>query len=118
MESAVARLAPRLDGAFFERFAGIGNDEIEVEVNRIAESLATRASTERIVERKEARLGLLVDGAIVLAFEALVEGEAFEGAIRVREKLENGFALALAVTDFDGVRETRAGFGADGKTIH
>ena len=37
---------------------GIGNDQIEIEADRVAEALAGRARAERIVEAEQPRLGL------------------------------------------------------------
>ena len=117
-ERAITRFGPRFDGAFIERFAGIRDDEIEIEVDGVAEALATRASAVGIVEGKKARLGLLIKRAVVLAFEALIEREALGGiAGRIGDEFENGFAVAFAIANLDGVRESRARFGADGEAI-
>src|SRR5580704_10035558 len=117
-QSAVTRFRPRLDGAFVERLAGIGDDQIEVEVDGVAEALAARARAVGIVERKKTRLRSLIKRAIVFAFEALVKSEAL-GAIgrRVGNEFEEGFAAAFAVAYFDGVRKTRARFGIHGEAI-
>ena len=53
-QTAITRLGPRLDRAVVERFAGVRNDEIEIEIDRVAESLATRARAPGIVETKTA----------------------------------------------------------------
>ena len=60
-ERAIARLGPGLDRALVDGFAAIGNHEIEIEIDGVAEALAARAGAVGIVERKQARLGLLVD---------------------------------------------------------
>src|SRR5713226_10051212 len=72
-ERAVTRLGPRLDGAVIERFAAVGDHQVEVEVNRIAEALAARARPVGAVEGEQARLRLLVNAAAALALEALVD---------------------------------------------
>ncbi len=47
---AIFRLRPRVDRTFIESLGTIRNDEVWIEVNRVAESLATRASTKWIIE--------------------------------------------------------------------
>ena len=117
-QDAVAGLGPRLDGAVVERLAGIGDDEVEVEVDGVAEALAARACAVGIVEGEEARLGLLVDGAVVLALEAVVEDQALRRIARgIGKKFEDGFAVAFAVADLDGIDEARARLGIDGEPI-
>src|SRR5450755_3041900 len=81
-QHAIARLGPRLDGAVVERLTGIGDHQIQIEVDRVAEALATRAGAVGIVEREQPRLGFLVDDAVVFAFEAVVEDQALRGIAR------------------------------------
>ena len=118
-KATVARLGPRFDGALFDGFAGIGDHEVQIEINGIAKTLAARACAIRIVEGKKPRLRLLIQGTVVFAFESLVESQALgpvSGALI--DKLENGFALPLAVADFDGVHEARAGLRIDRQAVH
>ena len=115
---AITGLGPRLDDAFVDGLAAIGNDQVEVEVDGIAEALAARAGAVRIVERKQARLGLLIDEAALLALEAIAEDDALGFRMRLRgRKFEDGFALAVAIADFHGVGQTRADFGGDDQAI-
>ncbi len=79
LEDAITRLGPGFDGAIVEGFAGIGDDEVEIEIDGVAKALAARASAVGIVEGEQARLGFLIESAVVLAFEALVEGQALGG---------------------------------------
>ena len=117
-QDAVAGLGPRLDGAVVERLAGIGDDEIEIEVDRVPEALAAWACAVRVVEREKPRLGLLIDDAVVLALEAVVEDQTLGGiACGVGNKFEDGFAVTFAVADFDGINQARARLGIDGKPI-
>src|SRR5208337_128908 len=74
-KNAVTRLGPRLNRAIIERFAGIGDDEVEIEIDGVAKALAARACAIGIVEREETRLGLLIKRTVILALEALIEGE-------------------------------------------
>src|SRR5262249_1275641 len=81
----------------------------------------------RIVERKKARLRLLVDLAAILALETLAENEPFRhgwssitrrrGSRRGRDKLQNGLALTVTVAEFDRINQTRANLRPDGKAI-
>src|SRR5271154_950792 len=88
-KSAVARLGPWLDRAFVERFAGIRDDQIQIEINRVAKTLAARAGTIGIIKRKKPRLGLLIERPVVLALKAFVEREALGGiAGAVGDELE------------------------------
>src|SRR5260370_22040999 len=80
--------------------------------------MAARTRPVWIIEGEKARLRLLVESAVVLAFEAFVEGEPLGGIPRgVRDEFDNGFALAFAVTDFGRVNKTRARLRTDGKTV-
>ena len=118
-QCAVAWFRPWFDGPVVEGLAGIGDDEIQIEIDGISETLAARARSVRIVKGEKAGLRLLVKRAVILAFEALVEDEAFGGISGgVRHEFEDGLALPFAVTDFDGVDETRARFRTDGEAIH
>ena len=67
------RFGPRLNGTLVERLALVRHDEVEIEINGVAEALASRAGAVRIVEGKQARLRLLIHRAAAFAFEALVE---------------------------------------------
>ena len=49
-QGAVLRLRPRLDRAFVQRFVLVGDDEVEVEVDRVAETLAAGTGAIGIVE--------------------------------------------------------------------
>ena len=118
-QPAIARLGPRLDRAVVERFARIGHDEIEIEIDRVAESLAARACAPRIVERKKPRLRLLINGAVIFAFEAIVEDEPLARGARacIRRKLENGFAVPFPIANFDRIDEPSSRLRVDGESI-
>ena len=51
-ERLVFRLGPRLDRALVQRLRRIRDHQIEIEINRVAESLAARASAIWVVERE------------------------------------------------------------------
>jgi hypothetical protein len=117
-ELAIARFGPRLDGAIRERFAFVGDDAVEIEIDGVAETLAAGAGTVRIVERKKARLGFLVDGAAFLTFEALVEDHALGFLVRgIRDEFKDGFAAAFAVANLDGIHETRTNFRRESEAV-
>ena len=46
----VARLCPWLDGAFIQGLVLVGDDQIEIEIDRVTEALTSGARTERTVE--------------------------------------------------------------------
>src|SRR5437764_2469228 len=71
----VLGLCKWIDGAFAQAQSRIWNHEIEVEPDRVAESLARRTRAEGVVETEETRLRCLVNCAVVLAFEAFGKTE-------------------------------------------
>src|SRR6266581_6129448 len=116
---AIARLGPRLDGAVVQRLAGIGDHQIQIEIDGIPEAMAAGACSVRIVKREKPGLRLLVESSIVLAFKSFVEAEPLGGiAGAVRGEFKNGFALPFAVTNLDGIHETRARLRIDGQAVH
>src|SRR6201996_4889085 len=50
----VFRPGPRIDGPIVERLALVGNDQVDIEVDGVAEALAAWACPIGIVEREEA----------------------------------------------------------------
>src|SRR6202008_2631370 len=74
-ERPVFRLRPRLNRTLAQSLHLVGNDEVKVEVDRIAESLAARARPIRIVEGKQPGLRLLIAQIAVLALEPLREAQ-------------------------------------------
>src|SRR5262245_46406743 len=71
----IPRLGPRLNRAFVQRFALIGDDQIEIEIDSVPESLTSRARAERTVKRKKLRLRIFVPNAAFLALERFAESE-------------------------------------------
>ncbi len=69
----VVRLAPRLDGVVLDRTRRVRHHEIDIEFDDVAESVAGRARAERIVEREQPRLRILVGDAAGSTLEALGE---------------------------------------------
>src|SRR5437867_12574782 len=108
-ERPIARLGPWFDGSVVERLAGIGDHQIQIEVDGVAETLAPRTRSVRIVEREKPRLGLLMKRAVILAFESLVECQALTGIPRaIRDEFQYGLALALAAAEPHRVHQPRA----------
>ena len=68
---------PGGDGAVGEGLGLVGNDEVGVEVDGVAEALAARAGAVGIVEGEEARLGLAVGAMAGGALEGGGEAEVF-----------------------------------------
>ena len=54
----------------------VGDHQVQIEVDGVAEALAARAGAVRVVEREQARLGLFVAKIAALALEALREAQA------------------------------------------
>src|SRR6202035_2614670 len=106
--AAIARLGPGLNDAFVDGLAAIGDDQIDIEVDGVAKSLATRARAVGIVEGKQARLGLLIGEGAIFAFKAIAKDDAFGRCAGFGgRKFEDGFALAIAIADFDGIGQAR-----------
>src|SRR5215813_3009978 len=70
---AVMRLAPRLDCAVLNRLRRIGHDEIDVELDDVAEPVARGTRAEWVVEREQSRLRIFVGDAAGAALEPLGE---------------------------------------------
>src|SRR5256884_8885141 len=97
-KSAIARLGPGLDRAFFDGFAGIGYDQIQVKINGVAKALAARTRAVRTVERKKPRLRFLIQRAVIFAFESFVETQTLARFSRaISDKFENSFALPFEI---------------------
>src|SRR5437016_14062169 len=96
---AIPGLGPRLDGALIKRLARVRHHQIQIKVDCVSETLAARTSSVRVVERKEARLRLLVKGAVILAFESFVERHPLGSVSRaVRDKFKDGFSVPFVIT--------------------
>jgi hypothetical protein len=114
---AVVRLGPRLDGALADRLGGIGHHEIEVELDDVAEAVARGARAERIVEREEARLRILVGDVAGAALEALRE-LVRRGSPARRQLHRPRRAAAFLVGDLDGVGHPRTQIALDAQAVH
>src|ERR1019366_112206 len=106
-EGTVLGLRPWLDRTLIQGEGWIGDDEVHVEVDGVAEALALRTRAVWIVKGEETRLGLVVREMTVLAFEALRETESFARCVLFAGNgFENHFAR-FAVGRFNGINDTR-----------
>ena len=123
VEGAVLRRGPRGDGALREGSRAVGDDEVGIEVDGVAEALAAGAGAVGIVEGEEAGLGLAV-GAV--AGGALERGGVTAMVLRRLDSVlslaaaERGVELdfaGFAVAGFDGVDDAGADVGRDGEAV-
>ena len=70
-QRAVFGLGPGFNSALIQGFRFVRYHQIEIKIDGVAETLAARAGAIRVVEGKQARLGLFVPQVARLAFEAL-----------------------------------------------
>src|SRR5206468_5455005 len=106
-ERLVFRLGPRLDRALVQRLRRIRDHQVEIEINRVSESLAARASAIWVVERKQARLRLFISNIAALALESLREAQPLLRFAIAGHSLEDHFAR-LAIADLHRVNNARA----------
>src|SRR5581483_9909627 len=95
---AVLRLRPRFDRAGVEGEVLVGDDEVHVEIDGVAEALAARAGAHRAVEAEQRGLGFYEGHAALLALELLAEAQTVAGG----GGLEDDFAR-FAITDLDRI---------------
>ena len=81
-------LGPGLDRAFGERQRLVGDHQVEIEVDGVAEALAARTGAVGIVEGEQARLGLFIANVAVLALEALGETQVLDRFVFARSGFE------------------------------
>jgi hypothetical protein len=114
MPAALRRASSRRGGAVFgggpggdcalvERLRLVGDDEVGVEVDGVAEALAARAGAVGIVEGEEARLGLAVGAVAGGALEGGGEAEDCGLAGPSRGTVSELDFAGLAVAGLDGV---------------
>ena len=105
---AILGPVPGIDGSVIQRQSLVGNDQVHVEVDGVAESLAARACAERVVEAEQPRLRFAPGP---MAVRALVgRGKAKTRTLRrlfTRNHFEDHFA-AFAIGDFSRVHNARA----------
>ena len=109
---AALRLGPWLHRAFFQREPLIGNRQVHVVIDGVAETLAARASSGGTVKAEQYRLGLDEFDAALLAREFLGEAQPL-GRTGV---LENHFTR-FAVSDFRGIGQALVQIRRNGNAI-
>ena len=95
---------PRFNGAFGKGLRFIGDHEVHIEIDGVAESLAARTRAERIVEREEPRLGFFVADPAAAAFKAAREAEPARFFSLARRGFEDGLA-GLAIAGLERVHD-------------
>ena len=95
-ERLVFRLGPRLDCAFVQCFRRIRNHQIQIEINRVAESLAPRARAIRIVEREQPRLRFFIPNIASFALEPLRKPQSLRQFAFVRSFKDHFARFAIA----------------------
>ena len=78
-------IEPRLDGAVAQRFAGVGNHQIEIDVDNPAEAAAGFAGAERTIERKEIRHRIAIRDLAMRAMQMIAERLAAPIFLRQKE---------------------------------
>ena len=115
---AIVRLGPRLDRALVDRLGLIGHHQVQVQLDDVAEAVAGRAGAERVVEREEAGLRVLVGDVAGPALEALGELVPHRRAA-VRGQLDGPRrAAAFLIRGLDGVGGARAHLAFDAQPVH
>src|ERR1035437_4799426 len=99
---------PGVDGAVVEAEPLVGDHQAQVEVQRVAETLAARTSAEGIVEAEQARLGLAAGAMAALALIRSRKAVARAGGGLVARNLFEDHLAGLAVGDLRGVDDAGA----------
>src|ERR1051325_2528423 len=102
-------MRPWLDGAVAQRFAGVRQHQIEIDVDYSAEAAAGLAGTERTIERKEIRHRVAIGDFTVRAMQMIAEWltapiflrqEEIQPALaimkRLLERIQNAFFVRIA----------------------
>src|SRR5262249_40927024 len=93
---AVLGLGPGFNRALAQAFGRIRNDQVQIKINRIAESLAARAGAKRAVEGKQPRLRLFIADVAGLTLKARGKAKLALRLPFARNRLEQhlrGFAI-------------------------
>src|ERR1041384_2746191 len=102
-------MRPWLDGAVTQRFAGVRQHQIEIDVDYSAEAAAGLACTERTIERKEIRHRVAISDFTMGAMQMIAEWltaptflrqEQIQAALaimkRLLERIQNAFFVGIA----------------------
>ena len=102
----VLRFCPWFNRTIFEGFGFVRNYQIQVEVNGVTESLASRTRAERVIERKQSWFRLHIPNTTTFALEALRKPKLLHRLIVAANRLKKHFAT-LAKADLGGVDDAR-----------
>ena len=114
VEGAVLGGGPRGDGALLEGAAAVGDDEVGIEVDGVAEALAAGAGAVGIVEGEEARLGLAVGAVAGGALECGGKPQAQRHGSKNRRSFDSGGCVAFAQDDSLEIQSARRRGGGCG----
>ena len=95
------RDGPGLDRSVPDRHPVVRHDEVHIDTHRPPEPLALRTCPERIIEREEAWIWLLIPDVVARAFEVLVEFER----LPFLQECNHGVAVARPEGHLDRVGE-------------
>ena len=114
---AVLGTVPRVDRAVGEGEVFVGNNEIQVEVHGVAETLAAWAGAEGIIEAEQARLWFAAGPVAALALVCAGEAKAATVSLFVTWRFfKNNFA-GLAIRNLDGIDDAGTVLGAHGDAV-
>ena len=115
----VLRPRPRIDGALSERFRLVRDDEVQIEIDRVAKTLAAWTGAERIVEREQAWLRFTVDPMTVIAFVLATVSYALArlSVVIAGYNFEDNLTT-LAIANFYCVDDARAVLRRHSDAIH
>ena len=92
------RLGPWFNSPFLQRQPGIGNHQIEIQSNGIAEALTGRTGAVRIVETEEPGLRCGIDSPVIFALEVFGERVVLApGLTTIPVLLENRFPASRPI---------------------
>ena len=100
---AVLGPSPGIDRALVQRLLFVGNDQVDIEINGVAEALAALAGAVRIIEREQPGLWFAVDAMAEFAFKCLGKTQPPRlGLFIPRNRLVNNLSR-LAEPDLRGI---------------
>src|SRR5258707_13699237 len=73
---AVLRPSPGINSAVVQRLLLVGNDQVDIEINGVAEPLATLTGTVGIVEGEQPGFWFAIDTVAEFAFKSLGKAQA------------------------------------------
>src|SRR6476646_1650938 len=109
---SISRLGPWLDGALVDRFRFVRYYQLQIQIDRVAETLAAGTRSKGVIERKKFRFRIFIPDIAVLAFKGFAESSSFPV-----DGFEDDFAIVFAETDFDRVDQTLANIGRCLETV-